>query len=410
MTSPPSLAGLVHVGRQALYDRTNTVVGYELLFRGDAEAVEAAERGAYATSRVLVTAFSDVGIHALVGNALCFVNLTREFLVGELPLPFGPEQVVLEVLETIEVDDEVVAGVTRLVEEGYAIALDDFVTGGAGGTGHERLLDLATYVKLDVLDTDPAELEATVAFCRRYTEIKLVAERLETPEHLDRASALGFDLFQGYVLSRPQVVPALALSPSRLRRIELLGLLVGPDIPLPQVVRLVTGDPALAIRLLAVANADPLGLPVEVSSVHEAVELLGVGRLRDWATLMLLSDLDEGNPEPLAAAVTRARMCQNLAQRMDLPPQAAFTVGLISAVAELIGQSPADLAPRLSLTQDVGDALILGDGPLGELLSLVHAYEASDLPMLVSAPVPSPDTTKAYLDAVAWSSRFLDRR
>lgn len=407
VTSPPSLAGLVHVGRQALFDRTNAVVGYELLFRGDAQAVEAAERGAYATSRVLVTAFSDVGIHALVGNALCFVNLTREFIVGELPLPFGPEQVVLEVLETIEVDDEVVAGVTRLVGEGYAIALDDFIIGGAG---HEKLLGLATYVKLDVLDTDPAELAATVAFCRRYPEITLVAERLETPEHLDRASALGFDLFQGYVLSRPQVVPALALSPSRLRRIELLGLLVGPDIPLPQVVRLVTGDPALAIRLLAVANADPLGLPVEVSSVHEAVELLGVGRLRDWATLMLLSDLDEGNPEPLAAAVTRARMCQNLAQRMDLPPQAAFTVGMISAVAELIGQSPADLAPRLSLTKDVGDALIVGDGPLGELLSLVHAYEASDLPMLVAAPVPSPDTTKAYLDAVAWSGRLLDRR
>jgi EAL and modified HD-GYP domain-containing signal transduction protein len=212
------------------------------------------------------------------------------------------------------------------------------------------------------------------------------------------------------VLSRPQVVPALALSPSRLRRMELLGLLVGPDIPLNQVVRLVTGDPALSIRLLAVANADPLGLPVEVSSVHEAVELLGVGRLRDWATLMLLSDLDEGNPEPLSAAVTRARMCQNLAQRMDLPPEAAFTVGLISAAAELIGQSPADLAPRLSLTQDVSDALILGDGPLGELLILVHAYEASDLPMLVAAPVPSPDTAKAYLDALAWSSRFLDRR
>jgi c-di-GMP-related signal transduction protein len=398
---------LVHVGRQALFDRTNAVIGYELLFRGDAHAVEAAERGAYATSRVLVTAFTDVGISALVGDALCFVNLTREFIVGELPLPFGPEHVVLEVLETIEVDDEVLAGVTRLVDEGYAIALDDFLIGGAG---HERLLGLATYVKLDILDTAPDELAATVTFCRKYDGIKLVAERIETSEQLELARSLGFELFQGYVLSRPQVVPARALSPSRLRRIELLGLLVGPDIPLRQVVRLVTGDPALSIRLLAVANADPLGLPVEVSSVHEAVELLGVGRLRDWATLMLLSDLDEGNPEPLSAAVTRARMCQNLAQRMELPPQAAFTVGLISAVTELIGQSPADLAPRLSLTQDVNDALVLGDGPLGELLSLVHAYEASDLPTLVAAPVPSTDATKAYLDALAWSSRFLGRR
>ena len=157
------------------------------------------------------------------------------------------------------------------------------------------------------------------------------------------------------------------------------------------------------------ANADPLGLPVEVSSVHEAVELLGVGRLRDWATLMLLSDLDEGNPEPLAAAVTRARMCQNLAQRMDLPPHSAFTVGLISAVAELIGQSPADLAPRLSLTQDVSDALILGEGPLGDLSAWSTRTRRATFPC--SSPRRCrADAAKAYLDAVAWSGRFLGQR
>ncbi len=282
-------------------------------------------------------------------------------------------------LETIEVDDEVVAGVTRLVEDGYAIALDDFVIGGAG---HEKLLGLATYVKLDVLDSRPGRAgrhRGPLPPVPRKSSSSPSGSRRRSS--LIAARALGFDLFQGYVLSRPQVVPALALSPSRLRRIELLGLLVGPDIPLTQVVRLVTGDPALAIRLLAVANADPLGLPVEVSSVHEAVELLGVGRLRDWATLMLLSDLDEGNPEPLAAAATRARMCQNLAQRMDLPPQAAFTVGLISAVAELIGQSPADLAPRpqprprTSATRSSS-----ATARSANCCAWSHAYEASDLP------------------------------
>src|SRR5213078_4636747 len=92
-SAPPP--GVVHVGRQALYDRSGAVAGYELLFRGDADAVEASERGAFATSRVLITAFTEVGLPALVGDALCFVNLTREFIVGELPLPFDQRQVVL---------------------------------------------------------------------------------------------------------------------------------------------------------------------------------------------------------------------------------------------------------------------------------------------------------------------------
>ncbi|WP_238012695.1 EAL domain-containing protein [Dactylosporangium sp. AC04546] len=401
---PPS--GAVHVGRQPIFDRLGGVHGYELLFRGDAGAVEADKRGAYATSRVLITAFTEIGIEPLCGRHLCFVNLTREFLVGELPLPFDHEQVVLEILETVDLDEEVVAAVARLVAQGYRIALDDYVF----GLGHEPLLELAAYVKIDVLDTPLAELAETVARCRKYDNLQLVAERLETPGQLDQARELGFDYFQGYVLGRPQVVSAAALSPSRLARVELLSLLVGPSIPLARVVGLVTSDPALALRLTAAANADALGLPVKVSSVHEAVLLLGVDRLRDWATLMLVSDLDDPGTHQLSAAITRARMCQNIAARMALPPEAAFTVGLVSSVAELLGQPAAALTVRLSLSQDVTEALVAGAGPLGELLSLVAAYEASDLPMLLAAPLPVEDTARAYLDAVAYTGQIIAPR
>ena len=399
-------SGAVHVGRQPIFDRRGDVHGYELLFRGDAGAVEADERGAYATSRVLITAFTEIGIEPLCGRGLCFVNLTREFLVGDLPLPFDHEQVVLEILETVTIDDVVVAAVAGLVEQGYRIALDDYVF----GLGHEPLLDLATYVKIDVLETPPDELAATVERCRTYPNLTLVAERLETREQLEHTRALGFDLFQGYVLGRPQIVSGTALSPSRLARVELLSLLVGPGIPLNRVVGLVTSDPALSLRLMAAANADALGLPVKVSSVHEAVLLLGVDRLRDWATLMLVSDLDDPGASQLSGAITRARMCQNIAERMAVPAEPAFTVGLISAVAELLGQRAAELAMRLSLSHEVTEALVHGVGPLGELLSLVAAYEASDLPMLLAAPLPVEETALAYLDAVAYTGHIIAPR
>jgi EAL and modified HD-GYP domain-containing signal transduction protein len=81
-------------------------------------------------------------------------------------------------------------------------------------------------------------------------------------------------------------------------------------------------------------------------------------------------------------------MCQNLAERMDIPAEPAFTVGLISATAELLGQPAAELAPRLPLRHEVTEALTMGTGPLGELLSLVYAYEASDLPSLITPPSP----------------------
>jgi EAL and modified HD-GYP domain-containing signal transduction protein len=414
-SGPPAVSGAVHVGRQAMYDREGALVAYELLFRRDADALEATESGVYATSKVIVTAMTEIGIDALVGDARCFVNLTREFLVGELPLPFDHRRVVLEVLETIIIDDQVVAGVAALVEQGYPIALDDFVL----GTGHERLLELASYVKIDLLDTPPEMVVALVNVCRRYPRLRLVAERLETAEHFRVATELGFDLFQGYYLGRPQVISVPALSSSRLRRVELLALLADPTVSEWPVVTLVTADPALSMRLLAAANAHALGLPVKVSSVHDAVSLLGVERLRDWATLMLVSDLEDGDEKRLSSVVTRARMCQNMAERMHLAGEAAFTVGLLSAVAEMLDQTPAELAPRLSLNAEVTDALVSGAGPLGELLSFVIAYESSDLPAIVADAGSVPgvgsnaaseaDATRSYLEAVDWSTWLFEQ-
>ena len=123
----------------------------------------------------------------------------------------------------------------------------------------------------------------------------------------------------------------------------------------------------------------------------------------------MVSDLHTGAERELSVAVTRARMCRNIAERMGAPGDAAFTVGLVSAVAELLGQPKADLAVRLSLSHELAEALLTGTGPLGEVLSLVSAYEASDLPLLVAAALPAQETERAYLDSVAWSDSLLGR-
>ncbi|GAB7036226.1 MULTISPECIES: EAL and HDOD domain-containing protein [Catenuloplanes] len=371
-------ARTVHVGRQAVLDRKRAVIGHELLFRRDSSALEATHRDSGATSQVIVTSITDIGLESLGGGARCFLNLTREFVTGELPLPFGPDKVVLEILETIDVDDAVVAGVRRLVNEGYEVALDDFVP----GTGADRLLPLAAFVKVDVLESTRDDILATLALCRAYPQITVIAERVENAEHMEFALAAGFDGFQGYAISRPEVVSAAALPAPRLRGMELLGMLVDNNLPHSQVSSLITSDATLSVRMLAAANADPLGLPVQVKSVQEAILLLGEDRLRDWTTLMLAGDTvgDEEVLRQTPAGLGRARMAQNLARRLNLPADEAFVVGLVSTAAEALGTPTAELAPRLSLNAEITDALTDGTGALGNLLGLITAYEVIDPP------------------------------
>jgi c-di-GMP-related signal transduction protein len=397
--------GLVHIGRQPIYDRGGAVVAYELLFRGGRAAATADQSDAYATTQVILSAFAEFGLEQIVGDRWCLLNMTREFLVGELPLPFEPDRVVLEVLETVEVDDEVIAGVAALSRRGFRIALDDFVL----GTGHERLLGLASYVKLDVLGADPRTIVTAVHEIRRYPNIRLLAERIETQSQLDAALALGFDLFQGHIFARPQTLTAVSVNPSRMRRLELFTALSAADgdVDIDAIVPIVTADPALSFRVLRATNSATSGLMRKVSSVREAVTVLGYERIRQWVVLLMASDVAATSPERLAGTLTRARLCQLIAQHAAIPADAAFTVGLLSGVAELLAEPIEELAPRLPVTPEISAALVDGSGRLGRVLTLAKAYEQSDLPALAEAPMSAAELARAYLSAVGWSEGAL---
>jgi c-di-GMP-related signal transduction protein len=400
----PSSSGdrtLVHVGRQPIYDRFGRLSAYELLFRDNAGADTATRSTATASSRVIVAAFTEFGLDQLVGSRTCFINLTREFVVGELAVPFGPTQVVLEILETIDVDDRVVDGVAALVDRGYKVALDDYNHGG-----HERLLDLADYVKIDILGSEPAAVAETARWCRDNSRAELIAERLESDQDLRLALDCGFDMFQGYVLGRPKVMSTVGISPARISRLRLLSALAVDVVDFDEVISLISRDPTVTYRLLQATNAAASGLRVRVSSVQEAAVMLGLDKVRHWVTLMLLSDLAEASEDQLTSTMTRARVCQILAEHLGRPADAAFTMGLLSGVADLIGQPASDLAAQLPLSEAVRAALADGSGDLGPVLRVVRDYERGLIE--AAATLVAPDRlVSAYLAAVGWSTNAL---
>ncbi len=391
----PDGAQLVHVGRQPIFDERGTVVAYELLFRGSMTAVEAGRQDTYATTTVMINAFTEIGIRELAGDRLCFINLTREFLLGTLPLPFEPSQVVLEVLETVEVDDEVIAGVTALVAAGYRIALDDFVW----GAGHEQLFPLASFVKLDLLDGDLTDLDEIVAAIREYPNLQIVAERLETAEQLAIADKYGMELRQGYALSRPQVLTVASLSPSRLMRLELVSALSASDADLQRIVTIIASDPALSLRVLRASNSAVAGPGSRVSSVRQAIVMVGLTYIRQWAMLMVLDDVGGGTTEHMIGVLTRARLCENAASMFDAAADEAFMAGVISGVAAVLSIAPDTMVEQFPLAQEIADALTTGGGRLGQVLRAVDAYEQGEF--------GSFDLAGHYMEAVRWSTRAL---
>ncbi|WP_433607455.1 EAL and HDOD domain-containing protein [Dactylosporangium sp. CA-139114] len=394
-----------HVGRQPIYDRDGAVVAYELLFRAGTDALSAARMDDHATARVLVAAFTEFGLEELTGGKVCFLNVTKSFLTGMLPLPFDYSQAVLEVLASVEVDEQLVAGLTVLSERGFTLAIDHFVCGGP----REVLLPLVSYVKVDMLAADEAGVRACVELCRRYPHLQLVAVRLESAESLRLAFELGFDLFQGHILGRPHVGTTAALAPGRLARLRLLAALAADDVDLDEVVALVGQDAGLSMRVLRATNAATFGLNRTVTSVREAIVAMGLNRLRQWVTLMLVSDLTTADHEQLARILVRARLCQLLVDSSEFPGaegqgDAAYLGGLLSAVADHFAVPVEEIVDGLPLGPELGGALRAGEGPLGAILCAARAYTD-----------PDPDNdhgepgaiVAAYLSALRWTNGVL---
>jgi EAL and modified HD-GYP domain-containing signal transduction protein len=394
----------VHIGRQPIHAADGSLHAYELLFRDATNATGASQGGDAATTATILAAFAEFGADDLLGGRPGFINLTRAFMVGHLPVPFGPESAVLEILENIEIDAELVAGSHALTEQGYRLALDDFVWSPEA----EPLLDLAEIVKIDVLSLTWDEVINTARRCRE-RQVRLLAEKVEDAAMLDRCREAGFELFQGYHLGRPEVLSAQSLSPNQLTSLQLVARLGDPDVTIAEVERLVRLDPALTYRLLRIVNSASGGLTREVSSIRDAVMMVGVARLRAWMVLSTLGGSSQGEDAPLSTALVRAHTCELLAGEVSgVRAEVAFTLGLLDGVAERLGDTGAGLCDRLpTLNTELAAALRGTAGPLRSVLDAVLAHERQDHADVAAHGQRSDEVSQAYLRSLRWSNEVL---
>lgn len=400
-TLPASIA-TVHIGRQPVYDATGALYGYELLFRPTADATSSGIPGwdgDTATTSTILTAFSEFDPDDLLGGRLGFINLTTAFLVGEIPVPFGPEHAVLEVLETIALDDASLAGARHLVNQGYRLALDDFIWSADASA----FLDLAHIVKVDVLDRDWDRIEETARACRPHG-VRLLAERVEDDEMLARCKKLGFELFQGFLLGRPQTLSTESITPGDALALQLITRLGEPDTTAEQVESLLRTDPALTYRLLRIANSAAYGQTRTLSSIRDAVVLVGLAKLRAWLVLVQLSGMT-GSAELLTDALVRARTCELVAGGTPgVRPEVAFTLGLLHGIAEILGLGAEGLLRSLPSLGDELEAALHGTlGPLRAVLDSVLAYQRCHTGPPSAGSDYAPDITGSYLAALAWA-------
>jgi c-di-GMP phosphodiesterase len=390
----------VRVARQPILDGEARLIGYELLFREPpAETAEVLDNRA-ATATVIVDGLLDVGLFDIVGGALAYLNVSRDFLLSVRPLPLPPQRVVLEILEDQIVDAELLAVLDELVEQGFAIALDDFRL----TPETEQLMKYASIIKVDVLEHSGEALEALVAELNtREPPLTLLAEKVETREEFERCRELGFQSFQGYFFAKPAQVRQQRLPSQGLTALGAMADLTATE-DFDELNRIITRDVGLSMRLLRYANSAYVALPRRVGSVHEGLAWLGATTVRRFAMMAALASARDIPDVLLVTALVRGRMCQLLCGAGDGPTaDSYFTVGLFSVADALTNVPMHDVVEQLPFREDIAEALLHGSGELGKLLNHVIAYERGDFDAAHELIGRHPDIERVYREASLWA-------
>lgn len=395
----------VFVGRQPIYDRKLGVYGYELLFRsGEVNNASGAVSADGATSQTIVNTFLEIGLEKIVGSRYAFINLTESFFLEEDKLPISPKQVILEVLEDIPVTDKLIEAVKRLHKQGFIIALDDYIYNPA----HKPLIEMAEIIKIDLMAMTREELIEHVKILKPFNK-KLLAEKIETLDEFDLCMDLGFDYFQGYFLSKPRIIKSAALPQNKLAIMNILSLLQDSDSDIDDIDEAISSDVAMSYKILKLMNSAFFNFTNKIESIKQALLLLGRKKLNSWASMTAMSKLDDQPSEMIRIAMTRAKMCELLAEQAGLKPvENFFTTGLFSALDILMQNSLEALLKPLPISDELRVAVINKEGVMGEALVCTLAYEKSDWENVKFQNLSENDIYIANVEAVSWANMVME--
>ena len=391
------------VGRQPIYDDNLNVIAYELLYRDHPQKNSAnILDGDKATSQLILNTFLDIGLDNIVGNHPAFINFTRNFILDPDAIPFDKNQVVLEILEDVEIDDEVIHSVKRLHEQGYSIALDDYIYDDS----HNDIMDFISIIKIDILGETEQQLQEHVSKLSGFKG-KLLAEKIENQDEYEYCKQLGFDFYQGFFLSRPKVISGQRIPTNRLSILEILSKLYAAESSVTDIKDNILNDVSLSYRLLRYLNSSFFGLARKIESIDEALVYLGLDKIRKWVTLISLSRMQDKPNDIITTALVRARMCELVAERMGLEEQGSyFTVGLFSNLPALLDMNMQQALGKIPISESMKQALIDHSGQMGEVLKACIQYQETAWDRLEHMNGQLSMLRDCYLEAIAWSNEM----
>ncbi len=396
-----------YAARQPILDKDKNLFGYELLFREGLDNIFPEHvDGDEATTKMIEASRFNAGINEFTHGKPAFINFTLDTILKGYATILSTEEVIIEILETVKPGKRLLAECQKLHELGYTLVLDDYK--------HQKVwahfYPYISIIKVDLLNTSIEEILEIKEAIAKHPNIKLLAEKVETHEQYQQCIELDFELFQGYFFSKPEVVKARNLSPSQLAMAELLYEMSKPELDLANITAVFERDVTLSYKLLRYVNSPIFRRRNEISTIKQALVILGVNELKKFLGLLFASNINPDKPSELVnLSMARAKFCENIGESLSskVDTSTTFLIGLLSLIDAILDEDIEVVLEKLPLAQEIKDPLIIKRGTMAALILLAEKIEKAEFEsvqaIINKLELEKDDVVKAYHDAVVWA-------
>lgn len=362
-----------YTARQAIFDRKNNVIGYELLFR-DCEDNQFPDIDPdIATSKLIIQNHLHDDISSLCLGKTAFINFNEQCLINKFPLMFDKDSIVIELIGHQSTSKRLLKILAFYHEKGYKIALTEYDL----DPQWDALFPYISLIKLDMSATNAKRVFPLIAKLKE-NNIKLVAEKVETRYQLQSLAEVGFNYYQGFFYHEPEIIKGQTLAPIKTQMLSLMSETFNTPVNFDAIAEIISHDVNLSVGLLKMVNNVATGVRVEIKSLKQAAAYLGEEKLKQFVSILALSQLtSDKNDEAAKQALITAKLMTSIASGQSVFKEItdlAFITGLLSSIDVILGMPIEEVVTRLPMDDAINRALVEHAGILGELLTLCSDY------------------------------------
>jgi len=353
-----------YLAKQEIYDSKSNIFGIELLFRRRLVHYAEVDNDLYSTISVLDAVINNIGIENLLPSGLIFLNTDELFLQCEILETLTPDRIVFELLESIKPTEKIIGRIKNFKKIGFRFSINNFSL-----WEHKELLDLIDYAKIDIVNGTDTSTSLEILGKKGIVPI---AFRVETENFYKIAKSLGFQLFQGFYLSKPCFVSGEDFKHDKYVILRILNSVLSKE-EIKKIEEYFKAASDIAIKLIKFINSPFFGLRKNISSVKKAITLLGYENLSKWLAMLLILSEDKKGIF-FEKATFRGKMMEYIVA--DINPKLsdkAFITGIFSFLNDHFKNN--EIIKNLKLDQEIKDALFNKDGLLKDILNLLRYIE-----------------------------------